>query len=389
MNETQFYTLLGSLVFGGSDTLWKTFSAEEREDLCRLALQRKLGTLFYRRLYKELPEPYAQEFGKLYRAAAARAMLELAERKRLFDLLAKERIRFAPIKGLDLAFRLYPDSALRPHVDWDILFHPDDIQRARLLLEANGWKPYGQYRDSNPGEHHFEPLYRHGLALEPHWTLPNVSNLTPRQLWENLKKDESGIYLLPPEWNLLLLIAHATSIDFRHVPPWKLLPDAGFLLQKEATDWGKVRELATRHDVFSPDLFLGAWMEFFPAGMLPPEAEDPEAAALIHALGGAAHRLTKDPYEQLMNKPEKISVSWFKKRLNIYLHPHRMLRKYGIRKNSVPLFLWCVIKDFCGKTAAFFHFLFRKDPGSRSYYTLLDDLHALDCKRKSVRGEKA
>lgn len=387
MNETQFYTLLGSLVFGGNDTLWKTFSSEEREELCRLAQQRKLGALFYRRLYKELPEPYTQEFGRQYRTASARAMQEQAERKRLFELLIKENIRFAPIKGLDLAFRIYPDPALRPHVDWDILFHPDDIQRARTLLEANGWNHYGQYRDSSPGEHHFEPLYRHGLALEPHWTLPNVSNLTPQQLWENLKETGSGFYQLPPEWNLLLLIAHATNSDFRHVPSWKLLPDVGFLLQKETVGWEKIRELAVRHDVFSPDLFLGAWMEFFPAGMLPPEADDPEAAALIHALSGAAHGLAGDPYERLMNK-EKISAAWFKERLNIYLHPYRMLRKYEIRKNSIPLFLWCAIKDFCGKTAAFFRFLFRKDPGSRSYYDLLDNLHALDRKRKNTRRKK-
>lgn len=387
MNETQFYTLLGSLVFGGNDTLWKTFSSEEREELCRLAQQRKLGALFYRRLYKELPEPYTQEFGRQYRTASARAMQEQAERKRLFELLLKENIRFAPIKGLDLAFRIYPDPALRPHVDWDILFHPDDIQRTRSLLEANGWNHYGQYRDSSPGEHHFEPLYRHGLALEPHWTLPNVSNLIPQQLWENLKETRSGFYQLPPEWNLLLLIAHATNSDFRHVPSWKLLPDVGFLLQKETVGWEKIRELAVRHDVFSPDLFLGAWMEFFPAGMLPPEADDPEAAALIHALSGAAHGLAGDPYERLMNK-EKISAAWFKERLNIYLHPYRMLRKYEIRKNSIPLFLWCAIKDFCGKTAAFFRFLFRKDPGSRSYYDLLDNLHALDRKRKNTRRKK-
>lgn len=388
MNDTLFYRLIGAFVFGGENELWKTLSGEEREELCRLAAKRKLGSLFYRKLSKALPAPYAAEFVRQYRNASARALFEQMEWKQLSELLKKENIRFAPVKGLDMALRFYPDPALRPHADWDILFHPDDIQRARLLLEANGWKPYGQYRDSNPGEHHFEPLYRHGLALEPHWTLPNVSNLTARQLWENLKKDESGIYLLPPEWNLLLLIAHATSIDFRHVPPWKLLPDAGFLLQKEAADWGKVRELATRHDVFSPDLFLGAWMEFFPAGMLPPEAEDPEAAALIHALSGAAHGLAGDPYERLMNK-EKISAAWFKERLNIYLHPYRMLRKYGIRKNSIPLFLWCAIKDFCGKTAAFFHFIFRKDPGSRNYYDLLGKLHSLDRNRKNAGRKNA
>lgn len=69
------------------------------------------------------------------------AVLQLARRarlRRLLDLLAADGVTVIVFKGAHLAYTFYPDPALRPHVDIDLLIHPRDVEAARRVLERSG-----------------------------------------------------------------------------------------------------------------------------------------------------------------------------------------------------------------------------------------------------------
>ncbi len=89
------------------------------------------------------------------------------------ELLNNHGIEAIPLKGLALAFTLYPDEALRPMGDIDLLIRPEQVFKARDLLLAHGGKSiYVPLSPLHERVHaHVSALHWKGIMVEPHQRL--------------------------------------------------------------------------------------------------------------------------------------------------------------------------------------------------------------------------
>ncbi len=115
--------------------------------------------------------------------ARTRVLLEV------LALLQSAGIETLLLKGSALAYTLYPDPALRPMRDIDLLFRPEDAQRAHDLLKAND---FTQAEAVIPPDHfHLPPLYRQAgstsICIEIHRGLyPNCPPWYPQVDFDSL-----------------------------------------------------------------------------------------------------------------------------------------------------------------------------------------------------------
>jgi hypothetical protein len=129
----------------------------EQEALLQWALRNKLVTLLWRVAgpHPSAAEPVQRrvEGRDAWRDAARRqsayAVYQEQERRRVVDEFAGAGIAPIFLKGAALAHTLYPDAALRPGADHDMLIRPDEAGRVRAIFERLGYQPELQ----PPGEH--------------------------------------------------------------------------------------------------------------------------------------------------------------------------------------------------------------------------------------------
>lgn len=131
------------------------------------------------------------------------------------QLLAAEKIRWIPLKGYDLATRIYDPPEERQTSDLDLLVASQDFERARRKLVAAGWQGLAA------GEHAEEYLQEEGYAwqatdgvvlLELHFRLwGSVAEGLEQELIANSRLDPA----LPTGGHRLSL-AHAYAIAAVH-----------------------------------------------------------------------------------------------------------------------------------------------------------------------------
>jgi hypothetical protein len=143
-------------VLGGRRALHE-FSAHEREMLLGWALRNRLASLLWRVAGPvpsgvEGPVPGgAPRDGWLdtARRQAAYAVYQEQELRRVVDEFARAGIPPIFLKGAALAYTVYPDPALRPGADHDMLVRPEEAAGVRAIFERLGYAPELQ----PPGEH--------------------------------------------------------------------------------------------------------------------------------------------------------------------------------------------------------------------------------------------
>ena len=266
---------LGACVYGDPAAYYSELNEAERAELDAQGRTFGMTTWFYRYLCNVLPGEKRLAYQNNYQARQVKALIGARELKRLYGVLASHGLRFAPIKGADLAYRLYPDAALRVFCDWDIWFHPDDCEHALAVLAEDGWKVPEYYSKDHEavrssGAHHFSAHVRGQYRIEPHFTLANFEGIAPNEMW-NYTLDYpggDGQRVLSPEMNLLMLTRHAASRSYYHARLPKLLTDAAIVMQNEEVNFDKLRELANKWNLpYSGDL-LAAFPEFFPSDVI-------------------------------------------------------------------------------------------------------------------------
>lgn len=265
---------LGTCIFGDAKVYYLGLSEGERSELEKQGRSFGLTAWFYRYLYDVLPKEKYTEYQKFYLARQIKAMMGGQELKRLYRVLASRGLRFVPIKGADLAYRLYLDAALRAYGDWDIWFHPDDCEHALAVLAEDGWTVPEQYSNDHKAvrktaRHHFSPHRRGIYMLEPHFSLSNYEGINLHEMWEHTVEypNGDGQRILSPEMNLLMIARHAATKSYYHAQIPKLLTDAAIVL-KENVDFAALRELGVRWHLPDPCDLLAAFPEFFPEEMI-------------------------------------------------------------------------------------------------------------------------
>ena len=147
-----------------------------------LACQNRVGPLVYSALRRvPLPpdaRPALQILKSAYVATAARNAALFRVLKSALEAFSAERMRVIVLKGAALAELVYPDRALRPMADIDLLIREEDLEEAERRLRSIGYEAAHdpQTKEELKRRHHhwvFRSV-RPGagdIPIELHWNL--------------------------------------------------------------------------------------------------------------------------------------------------------------------------------------------------------------------------
>ena len=297
-------------------------------------------------------------FRLAYQALERRQERQREALEKLFVRLEEAEIPFVPIKGADLAFRVYPDSALRPFGDWDIWVRRSDLGGFLALLERDGWRcPLDCC-----GDHHCGMRSKGEFHVEPHFTLPNFGCIPAKELWTLTEAipDRPCKRHLSDELNLVMLLRHALAEHGQWTDLLKLLLDVEFLLRRGGVNWEKVAELVRRWRMAHPGLLMAAFPEFF-RGRHDPGREFPaeQTAALRNFLLrpgdwnghlGEMKALTGKPFHPV----------WLKTQFSRLRRDNLRLRHPEIGRSNTK-YLACLVGELVRKTGFFVKGYFRPE----------------------------
>ncbi|MBS2098530.1 nucleotidyltransferase family protein [Carboxylicivirga linearis] len=158
----------------------------------------------------QLPDYLTLQLKKAYFASLLRNIKILSIRDELTELFIANKLRPVLLKGCTLATSIYPDPAIRPMSDIDMLFLNDDAEKARQLLLSYGGlcNSIEKEHDKRTG-HQLPGIMYKDILIEIHRTLfdTDLNYIIPNQhLIKHLNTDQSEII---PELNFAYLALHA------------------------------------------------------------------------------------------------------------------------------------------------------------------------------------
>jgi len=362
--------------FGSPAEFFATLPAEEQSRLLQLIMEYKLEALGYYTLNQALPASEAAAFQKKYQANAVSSLKNKVALKSLYQLFEEKKIRFAPIKGADLAWRCYPSAALRSFCDWDILIHPDDCLRALEELANAGWKVLDKLNVNTP-HHHFAVHEKDGFFLEPHRSFSQINGVAASELWQEIKpvQGDSMQHELSAELNIIQLVRHFSENNYLHQPQMKFLNDAAALISKSEINWHKVRKLAEKWQLPYPGDVLCVWNGFFPESVVEQIAPDAEKLAgyrkvfeMQSAVKGTA------PGEWAMVRSKESKLTFARKSLK-HMTPAAMSEKYNLSNWRFLLLMpGLYIWDLTVKFFRFCKYIIKPDLNMHRYQQMIDKL---------------
>lgn len=193
----------------------------------------------------------------------------------------------AVLKGLALAHLYYPDPALRPMDDVDILVPPDQAVSTIDWFFENGWKhnydiPHQSLvKYSVQKEHSVDMKHSSGHTVDAHWQplrYPMPRDLI-QELWDAMITVEImglPVKTLCPTDQLLHTCIHGFS--WNRVPPLRWIMDAHMILKKDGdkVDWQRFTRFTTQLHL-AP--IAGAALKY-----LQEEYDEPIPAAVVNHL---------------------------------------------------------------------------------------------------------
>jgi hypothetical protein len=209
---------------------------------------------------RPVPEAFRVNCHRSYDKALVRQFERRALLFEIADALTSAEIDFAVLKGCALLSGVYPDPAVRPIRDIDLLLRPSDIKRAsQLLIDRCQCVPQsqvtGEVLEDYTIHKHAEPLWHQarGVPIELHVRLvdrPRTGSggllFDPEQLLARAVPRQLGSRTLPclawPE-TLLHLIAHGVHDHQLNNGPL-LLTDALAIARTGGVDWDAFWRLA-------------------------------------------------------------------------------------------------------------------------------------------------
>ncbi len=220
--------------------------------------EHRLGPLMHWRLTRECPEVSVPQSlrdfcAKSFKKSTMRSMTLQRELRHLHQAIEPSGFKYVALKGAWLAFHAYPQPALRPLRDLDILVPERNIFDVyQALIDAGCRRVYpnkGCIESVAKHARHLPPLWSvlGGVTIEPHLRLTTphpgnepVSDLANEEMtWTHIVYDEvAGVKIpyLSPADQLFHLIDHAVyEHKFTNGP--LTISDLGYLLQSRTVDW--------------------------------------------------------------------------------------------------------------------------------------------------------
>lgn len=205
------------------------------------------------------PEEFMLMLQEFYDLNLRRNLALLNECLNVLRLFAESRIVAIPLKGPLQAFRLFGNLALREIADLDILIHKEDLEKAKVLLFSQGYKPRRNltatqekvYLNNNKD---YDYPFRHAsrdLEIELHWhVLPNHSSfgMESELIWDQVNEiaiNRQPVRTLSAELLFLLVAIHNEKHHWRGL---KYLCDAARLMETQSLDWENIFQQAAQLD---------------------------------------------------------------------------------------------------------------------------------------------
>ena len=226
--------------------------------LMRMVREHRLGPLLHWQLGQahadlQLPIEVANRLANGYKKGTLRSLTLQRELVLVNRILQEAGIPSIALKGAYLAFHAYPQAALRPLRDLDILVPADQALKAYQVLQDGGLNRIDGYMGTPDAamelSQHFPPLRSpsgnvnvelHHRAMHPSDDFPNLPDLSADpQFWQRANRMLVGnaeIAFESPTDLLLHLIVHAVYDHVFDNGPL-VLSDLAFLLRTHTIDW--------------------------------------------------------------------------------------------------------------------------------------------------------
>jgi hypothetical protein len=189
-------------------------------------------------LYSAAPAGASPLLRKAYYESAANNLLLLDALDELTRAFTARGVRFFVLKGADFARSLYPDAALRPMGDLDVLVASGDLAQAEAALAGLGYRPGIPEMASglSRAARHARLYARGNVGVDLHWSLVGHESDERAPSLEWFWGRTAGLGL-DPTASLLYLAAHMKLQHFDERPPLVWLADVLLLAERPDVDW--------------------------------------------------------------------------------------------------------------------------------------------------------
>jgi hypothetical protein len=225
--------------------------AEGGTEFLEFVVGQDLGPLWHHTLQshgvlESLPPASIAALRQARMAAAVGYLAQRAALDHLDSAFEAEGIPYLAMKGTHVRECVYPDPALRPASDIDLLIAPADRRRAARVLQGAGYTVHAE-----PANISHEATFSQGAAdIDLHWSILRPGRTRVELTAELLARRQrtNGVWGLSDPDTLFLMLTHPAFAKYVCSPNMGLARVADFLLwiQRRPLDWPAVLHLLER-----------------------------------------------------------------------------------------------------------------------------------------------
>lgn len=209
------------------DRLYKPFreQPDDWDGLFQWAVKNRLTPLLHWRLAREhdhqhVPEWFRQRLKAHYYQTSTRNLWLLQEAETILKRCEEHGLPIIPLKGILLANSLYPDAALRPFSDIDLLINKEHLPAVMQLLVSQGYYRLPELRNQFEEKFTSCVTFIKESALQPvvvelHWHILYFPTYAPAiridDFWTNSQHQKINgckVQAFKPEHQLIHLCLH-------------------------------------------------------------------------------------------------------------------------------------------------------------------------------------
>jgi hypothetical protein len=206
------------------------------------------------------PDHILKKWGKAFLSSRVRTLNLEIQLREILDAFNANHIPLLILKGPALGFTAYPDPAIRPYSDLDLLVNSSDMQISRNILEKTGYQCMTNRHDVSRDfycEETFLPTtaMERKLAIELHWDLDTFSGANRLEgipdLFDRAVEIKTPAITFRSLHPVDALVHRALKNTFHHDDDMRLIwildiallagklsvPSDWILLQKRCVDW--------------------------------------------------------------------------------------------------------------------------------------------------------
>jgi Uncharacterised nucleotidyltransferase len=209
--------------------------------------QQGLAPLWAQTLEKANTTSFSSEFFSSLHQARLQAtgiyLIQTNQMENVRSILDSKKVEHVVYKGADIRERYYPEPALRPAVDIDVLIDQKDKERAIVALHDAGFSFHGKPENIS----HEASLVKGKTSVDLHWDIlrPGRTRTPMSQALLESRQKFGSHWGLSDEANLFVMLVHPVFVRYSTTPLASLVRtvDLYRLMTEKSPAWAKTIEL--------------------------------------------------------------------------------------------------------------------------------------------------